>query len=86
MIYPCPDCMFSTIPCAKHFLQPQPVEPRPVAGGNPGWQCPKCGRCWAPWVVGCQDCNAVRVTVTVRDNATVTETTPPAPPATRGEP
>jgi len=22
-----------------------------------GWECPKCGRVWAPWVKECSDCN-----------------------------
>lgn len=24
---------------------------------NKGWECPKCGKCWAPTVPGCMRCN-----------------------------
>lgn len=82
-IYPCPDCMFSTIPCAKHSL-PDPWPPWAVSPptGNPGWQCPKCGRCWAPFVMGCGECNKVTVasTATTSTGATVTVDVPGGKP------
>ena len=29
-----------------------------------GWQCPQCGKCYAPWVAECGQCNGVVVTLT----------------------
>ena len=29
-----------------------------------GWCCPKCGKCYAPWVAECSACNAQPVTAT----------------------
>ena len=46
------------------FVYPAPVAPQP----NTGWQCPKCGRCYAPVQLECHSCNA-----------TITEE-PPCPP------
>ena len=30
---------------------------------NQGWECPRCGACYAPWVAKCSTC-AVRISVT----------------------
>lgn len=55
-----------------------------IKGPSPqGWQCPNCGRCWAPYYPGPCGCHA---THTVGTNTTgirlhgegTTETTPPA--------
>lgn len=29
-----------------------------------GWVCPKCGRCWAPHVRGCTNCNTSEIKIT----------------------
>lgn len=29
-----------------------------------GWTCPKCGRCYAPWITECWPCNNVSVAMT----------------------
>jgi hypothetical protein len=29
-----------------------------------GWVCPKCGRCWAPHVRGCSNCNTSEIKIT----------------------
>ena len=31
----------------------------PIVGCNPsGWECPKCGTVWAPWVAKCSNSHA----------------------------
>lgn len=37
-----------------------------------GWECPKCGRCYAPWVNSCDHCNGE-----VWGGITATISTPP---------
>ena len=36
----------------------------PGKGSTSGWVCPKCGRCWAPHVMGCSHCNESSIKIT----------------------
>ena len=37
-----------------------------------GWECPKCGAVWAPFVAGCDRCNAPALTTVMSGGTTVT--------------
>ena len=39
-----------------------PFSPLLSVGGS-GWQCPKCGACYAPWVFSCPPCSTPSVTI-----------------------
>lgn len=43
--------------------------------GNPGWQCPGCGRCYAPWRGECGYCPPVKSV-----DANTTDDEPVGPP------
>jgi hypothetical protein len=36
--------------------QPLPRFTAPAADAPPGWTCPSCRRCYAPWVPECRHC------------------------------
>jgi hypothetical protein len=36
----------------------------PEKDSQVGWVCPKCGRCWAPHIIGCSNCNKSTIEIT----------------------
>ena len=46
-----------------NYVHVEGTAPEPTFGTfrfiteNKGWECPKCGKCWAPTVQGCTTCN-----------------------------
>ena len=50
---------------------------------NRGWECPKCGRCYAPWVPDCEVCGKVGTVagVTTSTSADAYVCTGPGPEA-----
>lgn len=70
----CPKCG-QTTPYWMAHICPMDAYVRPtstliVTQPNLGWQCPKCSRCFAPWMPKCDHCAAPNE---------ATPATPPAP-------